>query len=183
MEGAKAQRPHAETAKPPFGQSAFEPKRVLSARPKSEEEGDGLVAQAADRELENEARRSIEPLEIVHGHDYRPLTREKADHSQEAKRDRSLVGRRPFRLPPDQRNLKRPPLRGRKLQKHVIEDAFEKIAERGERQPCLSLCRRCRQNEGRALSGRVNTCPPKRRLSDPCFSLGDEGTRPAFERR
>ena len=172
MQGAEAERADDESPEPVLREGALEPEgRGFSSGPEREEEDDGLFAQAAERELDDEGGRAVEPLDVVHCDDDRSFARERPDRAEEREGDRAVIRRRPGRVVEQERNLERAALRCRQGCQHVREHRPEQVGERREREP--RLCRRRDRGEHPQvpLPGQFQPRPPEDRLADAGLSF------------
>jgi hypothetical protein len=133
LECAEAQRSRRDAMQSIRCQRTIEVESDMRAavRPQSEQESNRLVAETADGILEGGSRRSIEPLDVVHDHQYGPRARPLAEECEEGRSDGSSVEHR-LRFLAQQRNGKGAALRRGKASCCFIVGLFEQVPERGE---------------------------------------------------
>ncbi len=128
------------------------------------------AVEAAQRELQDGARRRIEPLRVVDRHEHRRERAQRADH---AAGDRAHVGCGRARLAALERDLERTPLgRGEVGQRHV----GEQVGERGERELRLRRRRPAAQHAGARVEQRGLE---QRRLAEAGLTLEHDHPRGA----
>ena len=135
----------------------LERSRDLGAGPKGRKEAHRLLAQAADRKLQDQRRGRVEPLDVVERHDHRPFGGQSAEHVEHCEPDRARLRRLLARLREPERDLERPASRGRSERTTPSMDGLEQIGEPGEGERRLGLDR-C---DGRAR-GRIGSRPARR---------------------
>ena len=108
-----------------------------------EEDADVLSRKPTCGEGERRDRRSVEPLHVVHRNEHRPRLGQGSNTPQEGDGDGSRIGRRRAGtgFTEEERSIQRTALRRRHGLEHIRERTVEDVAEGGEGQPCLGLCR------------------------------------------
>ena len=179
VDGPGAQRGDVEPAGPVvFGQR--EGHRL--AGPARSEEAGGLVAQSPPGEGEHGCGRRVEPLQVVHGDERRPLRGELPERVQEGKRDCTLVGRRTGRSFEQERHPERVGLGHRERVEEVVQSRLEQVAQARERESRLRLGGACLEDPAAALPRRVRARAPEGRLADAGLADEDERGRAGGER-
>ena len=107
MERTEAQRSEPDPRQLLFRKGARELERRCDARhlPQRREDGDRLVAEASESDLEHCGRRRVEPLDVVERNEHGVLLRQHADRVEESQADEARVGRRVARLHEEERDL------------------------------------------------------------------------------
>ncbi len=110
VERAEAERGDPQPPQPLLPERAVEVERGgrASVLPQREQEGDALLAQAAQRELEDEGGGPVEPLEVVDRDGDGLGPREHPERSGEAERDGPLIRGRAIRLLEEERHARAP---------------------------------------------------------------------------
>ena len=163
-----------------LGERAVEPERhpvAVPVGPLGEEEEDALLAEAAQRELEHEGRRAVEPLDVVHRDHERGGLRQRPQRAQERDRHRAVVRRLALRVLEQQGDLERAALRRRQLRERVGEHGLEQVGERREGEPRLRSRRRRPQNPVAERRRQLEPRSPEDRLPDARLTLDEEGAR------
>lgn len=97
--------------------------------PNCRQEGNRLRVHSPQGEGEHAGRRAIQPLEVVHADEDRPLLRQCTERRECPRRHGSLVGGAPARPPPKEGDLQGISLRTRHPLQDRVEDGLEEIAQ------------------------------------------------------
>jgi hypothetical protein len=139
---------------------ALEPTRTLDierqriACSHREQKRHPLVAQATQRELERERRRTIEPLRVVHRDEYQRPALQGPERRHHALTDGGSVGRTTLGVGTQERGVERMALGIRQRTGHHVIDAVEQIAQCRESKLRLAPARTAAQNLEVALGRR-----------------------------
>ena len=161
----------------PHGQRADRQPRLLrqmqrhrAAAAAGHQEPDPRALEPSRDEPEHGLRRVVEPLDVVDGDDRRP----RAQHRQQAQRDRALRRAALPRLDAQQRDLQGMPLRVRQRGDLLVRHRGQQVAQRGVGQLRLGLDRTARQD---AVRRARDGLAPQRRLADAELTLEQQRSR------
>ncbi len=151
----------------------------LSGHALGKQERDRLHVNAPERELEQQRRRRVEPLDVIDRDEHRSRARQLAECAEESNSHRPRLGRCAPNLVEKKRSGERPPLRRREGTDDLGGIALEQIARRRKGERGLGLRRAARERQPFALR-QLDPASPQRRLPDPRLPFEDKNPRCAF---
>ena len=160
VQGSHRERADDQQREPLLRQRAPQPERSLVCLVGSDRrEHSRRPLEPTCCELEDAARRTVEPLRVVDRDDERPVSREPCEHAGERRCDESRVGRLVGRLA-QQRCGESALLHGRQGGARLVEAHADEVRERGVRKPRLRLRRSCSAARGSRAAPRPRRRPP-----------------------
>ena len=125
MHSHRGERPERAVLQLPLGKHALKLERRTSVATKSHEQADTLVPKPPECDLEHAGRRGIEPLDIVQRDHHRSAVGQRPQRVEHGQPDRMCVWALVARLREQQRDSERPPARGGKPRREVVEKRAE----------------------------------------------------------
>ncbi len=184
LERAEAQRAKGDAMKPIRRQRPVEAEgdMIASGRSERDHEGDRLISETADGELERGSRGSVEPLAVVHHHEHRSHARALAEECQEGRGHGTSVERR-FRLLPQQRNGQGAPLGRGKPPSGVVIFVFQQVTKARERQPGFVVAGSAAEHADRTVPRRIDRGVQQGAFPDTGGPVDDDSPRPRLNIR
>jgi hypothetical protein len=138
------------------------------------EDGNRLVTEPPECELERARRWGVDPLEVIERNDHGPQRSERSQRAEHRDPDGVSVRGVSIRLGEKERDLQRAPLGWWKRRKDAAEILVQQVTEHREGERGLRLAGSSLQEaEARALR-RLDPTPPQGRLPDPGITLEQE---------
>jgi hypothetical protein len=104
----------------------------LCVRSRREQQLNRLLAQPPHGKCERESRIRVEPLDVIDGHEDRPVARQLPQHAQDRRAGGPAVWRRAGRIHEEKCDFERTALRRRQRRQDCFEHVTEEVADAGE---------------------------------------------------
>ena len=148
LDRAQLERPDDQRDEPLRAEAErkLSPQRPAALRTPRQQNGDPLLAYAAQRERQHTRRGAVQPLLIVKRDDDRSVRGHRVKEAKDGSAERLRIGWHLPAVPAEQRHRNRPPLGIRQARDDILAHTTKQITETDERRRAIRLARRSREH-------------------------------------